>query len=107
RHLCGSATILLAMSASAPDDGSDWEFDGFLIKPFAMEAFTAAIAGKAAKTPRESNGAIATVLDDVIYRKLAGSMRPPQLKQLYALCLGDAERRLATMRKAASGNDDA
>src|SRR5438270_2008628 len=86
RHLCGSATILLAMSASAPDDGSDQEFDGFLLKPFAMEAFTAAITGKGAKTPRESNGATATVLDDAIYRKLAGSMRPPQLQQLYALC---------------------
>jgi CheY-like chemotaxis protein len=107
RDVCDPATILLAMSATAPDDGSDREFDGFLIKPFAMEAFTAAITGKAAMTPRESNGATATVLDDAIYRKLAGSMRPPQLQQLYALCLGDAERRLATMRKAASGNDDA
>ena len=107
RHLCGSATILLAMSASAPDDESDREFDGFLIKPFAMEAFTAAIIGKSAKSPRQSSGATATVLDDSIYRKLADSMRPPQLQKLYELCLGDAERRLATMQQAASGNNDA
>ena len=37
RGLCGPATTLLAMSASAPDDGSDREFDGFLLKPFTME----------------------------------------------------------------------
>jgi len=107
RDLCGPATILLAMSATAPDDGSDREFDGFLLKPFAMEVFTAAITGKTADTPKESNGATATILDDAIYRKFAGSMRPPQLNQLYALCLADAERRLATMQQAASGNDDA
>src|SRR5271168_583683 len=31
RSLCGPATRLLGMSASAPDDGSDQEFDGFLL----------------------------------------------------------------------------
>jgi CheY-like chemotaxis protein/HPt (histidine-containing phosphotransfer) domain-containing protein len=107
RHLCGSATILLAMSASAPDDGADREFDGFLLKPFTMETFTAAITGKTAKTVKESNGATTTILDEAVHSKLAGSMRTPQLKQLYALCLADTERRVATMQQAASGNDDA
>jgi HPt (histidine-containing phosphotransfer) domain-containing protein len=95
------------MSASEPDDGSDREFDGFLLKPFSIDVFTAAITGKTAGTPREGNRATATVLDDGIYGKLAGSMRLPQLKQLYALCLADTEHRIATMRQAASGNDDA
>jgi CheY-like chemotaxis protein len=107
RGLCGPATTLMAMSATAPDDGSAHEFDGFLLKPFTMETFTAAIAGKTARTTKEPNGAAATVLDEVVYSKLAGSMRPAQLKQLYTLCLADAEGRLATMRQAASGNDDA
>ena len=107
RGLCGSATMLLAMSATAPDDGSDREFDGFLLKPFTMGTFTEAIAGKTAEVAKEPNGAIATVLDEVVYSKLAGSMRPPQLEQLYTLCLADAEGRLATMRQAASGDDDA
>ena len=107
RALCGPATILLAMSATAPDDGSDREFDGFLVKPFTIETFTAAITSKPASVATESNGATAAVLDEVIYSKLAGSMRPPQLKQLYSLCLADAEARLASMRQAASGNDDA
>jgi CheY-like chemotaxis protein len=107
RGICGPATILLATSATAPDDGSDREFDGFLVKPFTMETFTAAITGKAAKPAKEGNGATATVLDDAVYNKLSASMRLSQLNQLYTLCLADAERRLASMRQAASRNDDA
>ena len=107
RDLSSPTAILLAMSATEPDDGSDREFDGFLLKPFTMETFTAAITGETAKTVKESKGAFAPVLDEAIYRKFAGSMRIPQLKQLYALCLADAERRIATMRQAASVSDDA
>jgi CheY-like chemotaxis protein/HPt (histidine-containing phosphotransfer) domain-containing protein len=107
RGLCGPRTMLLSMSATAPDDGSGREFDGFLLKPFTMEAFTAAIAGKTAGAAKEQNGAAATVLDEVVYTKLAGSLRHSQLEQLYTLCLADAERRIATMRQAASGNEDA
>jgi CheY-like chemotaxis protein/HPt (histidine-containing phosphotransfer) domain-containing protein len=107
RGVCGPATTLLAMSASAPDDGSDRGFNGFLQKPFTMEMFTAAIAGKTAKAANKPNGASAPVLDEVVYTKLAGSMRPPQLEQLYALCLADAEGRHATMQQAASGDDEA
>jgi CheY-like chemotaxis protein len=107
RNLCAPATILLAMSATAPDDGADREFDGFLLKPFAVQAFTAAVNGKTVTTGKGSNDATATVLDEVVYSKLAESMRLDQLKQLYALCFADVERRLATMQQAASGNDDA
>jgi CheY-like chemotaxis protein len=106
RGVCGPATTLLAMSATTPDDGSDREFDGFLQKPFPMETFTAAIAGKTAKMATEANGAVARVLDEVVYAKLAGSMRRVRLEQLYALCLADAESRLGTMRQAASRADD-
>ena len=107
RGLCGPATTLLAMSASAPGDGSDREFDGFLLKPFTMETFTAAITGFTTKAAREPNAMIATVLDEAVYSRLAASMRRPQLEQLYTLCLADAEVRLATMRAAATGGDDA
>jgi CheY-like chemotaxis protein len=107
RALCGPATMRLAMSASAPDDGSDRAYDGFLLKPFTMDTFTAAIAGKTAKFAKEPNGAATIVLNEVVYNQLAGSMRPSQLSQLYTLCLADAEGRLATMRQAASVDDDA
>jgi CheY-like chemotaxis protein/HPt (histidine-containing phosphotransfer) domain-containing protein len=107
RDLCGPATVLLAMSATKPDDGSDREFDGFLQKPFTMETFAAAIAGRAAGAANGPNGASAADLDEAVYTKLARSMRPSQLEQLYALCLMDAEKRLSKMRLAASNGDDA
>jgi CheY-like chemotaxis protein len=107
RGLCSPATMLLAMSATAPADGSDRAFDRFLLKPFTMETFTTAIAGKTAKPVKEPNGAAATVLDEVVYTKLAGSLRRSQLEQLYTLCLADAEHRIATMQQAASDSEDA
>src|SRR5260370_32712471 len=62
RCVCGPATTLLAMSATAPDDGSDRGFDGFLLKPFTMETFTAAIAGKTAKAAKKPSGTAAPIL---------------------------------------------
>jgi HPt (histidine-containing phosphotransfer) domain-containing protein len=72
-----------------------------------METFSAAIAGKTAEAVKEPNEPIATVLDEAVYSKLAGSMRRSQLKQLFRLCLADTESRLAAMRQAAFGGDDA
>jgi HPt (histidine-containing phosphotransfer) domain-containing protein len=46
------------------------------------------------------------VLDQTVYDKLASSMRPELLDQLYALCLADAKKRVATMREAAARGDD-
>ena len=106
RGLCDADTKLLAMSGSAPDDDSTRDYDGFLLKPFAMEALAAAIGGKADAT-KAPNGATAAVLDESVYSKLAVSMRPPQLDQLYALCLSDAEQRLGGMRQASAKGDDA
>jgi CheY-like chemotaxis protein/HPt (histidine-containing phosphotransfer) domain-containing protein len=107
RGICGARTTLLAMSATAPDGGSGRDFDGFLLKPFTMATFTAAIGGKTPKTVRETNGAPAAVLDEAVYTKLAGSLRPPQLNQLYTLCLADAEHRLETMQQAVFADNDA
>jgi HPt (histidine-containing phosphotransfer) domain-containing protein len=95
------------MSASEPDDKSDREFDGFLLKPFTMETFAAAIAGKMAEVAKEPNNTKVAALDETVHQKLAESMRRPQLQQLYALCLTDAKTRLAAMQQAASNGDDA
>src|SRR5437868_2729964 len=69
RDVCGPATILLAMSATQPDRGSTQKFDGFLLKPFTMEAFTAAIINKTANPVARLNGANATILDEAVYSK--------------------------------------
>jgi len=106
RAVCGSQTMLLAMSGSAPGQEVQTAFDGFLAKPFSMDALQEAIAGRAATS---TGGAIledVTVLDQTVYGKLAASMRPERIGQLYALCLDDARRRIAAMQLAASGGDD-
>jgi len=105
-----SPALLLAMSATPPDDGSHHGFDGFLQKPFTMEALAAAIADNTSTPVKASatkeNGKTVP-LDEDIYRKLASSMRPSQLEQLYALSLSDAEARLDRMRSSAANRDDA
>jgi CheY-like chemotaxis protein len=106
RSLCGAKTILLAMSGSEPEHRVQWDFDGFLLKPFTTQELAAAIAGVAVVSAAAANGK-ATALDEEIYEKLVNSMRKDQLEQLYALCLGDAEKRIAGMRRAASNGDDA
>jgi CheY-like chemotaxis protein len=146
RGLCGAGTLLLAMSGSEPEGSVRRAFDGFLPKPFSMEALatviSAAIAGEVgtsgrpglggesgrashdahlnddetvAKTlpqvPMGHPGSVASsetaALDEGVYRKLVGAMRRESLEQLYALCLSDAEARIAGMRRSASEGDDA
>jgi CheY-like chemotaxis protein/HPt (histidine-containing phosphotransfer) domain-containing protein len=107
RSLCGPTTTLLAMSASEPGDKSDREFDGFLLKPFTMEMFTAAILRRKVETAKGSNSSTVVALDETVHQKLAASMRRPQLQQLYALCLSDAAARVAVMQWAASSGGDA
>jgi CheY-like chemotaxis protein/HPt (histidine-containing phosphotransfer) domain-containing protein len=107
RGICGARATLLAMSATAPDGGLGREFDGFLLKPFTTGDFTAAIGGKTPKTVKETTAATATVLDEAVCTKLARSLRPPQLRQLYSLCLADAEHRIETMRQAAFADNNA
>jgi CheY-like chemotaxis protein/HPt (histidine-containing phosphotransfer) domain-containing protein len=106
RVVCDSQTMLLAMSGSAPDDETAREFDGFLLKPFAIEALAAAIAGGAAGVAKTSPAPSTKVLDEVVFRKLAASMRLSRLEQLYALCLTDARARVVAMRRAATQGDD-
>ena len=104
RGACGRGTILLAMSGSLPEDEEKRGFDGFLLKPFSMEQLRAAIDGGSVTAPDDDG---AGVLNEAVYRKLAGSMSEPQLEKLYALCLDDAEKRISEMRRAAARQDDA
>jgi CheY-like chemotaxis protein len=107
RGLCGAGTLLLAMSGSDLKDGAGREFDGFLLKPFTMETLARAISGGSARSEEGSTSGKGGALDEDVYGKLADSLRRPQLEQLYALCLKDAEVRIERMRRAASDGDDA
>ena len=106
RDLCGEETLVLGMSASDLEEGAGQEFDGFLLKPFGMETLAEAIAGGKRAAGDNPGGKDESVLSGVVYEKLAGSMPQPRLEQLYALCLTDAENRIAAMRQAASDGDD-
>jgi CheY-like chemotaxis protein len=107
RELCGAGTLLLAMSGSEPEGAVRREFDGFLPKPFTMEALATVIAGGSAAIANGAVGRNVPALDEGVYRKLVGAMRRESLEQLYALCLSDAEARIAGMRRSASEGDDA
>jgi CheY-like chemotaxis protein/HPt (histidine-containing phosphotransfer) domain-containing protein len=105
RERCGDGAALLAMSGSLPEEKVRLAFDGFLRKPFTMAEVKAAIAGCSVDAGKD--GIPGKALNEGIYEKLAESMPPERLKQLYALCLEDAERRVTAMRQAAVEGDDA
>jgi CheY-like chemotaxis protein/HPt (histidine-containing phosphotransfer) domain-containing protein len=121
RVACGPACLLLAMSGSGPPSEAISRFDGFLMKPFAMQEIAAALSawqngGTAGTAPPAAGPAaearpvedpLAPLLDERIYRKLAASMPAQPLHQLYALCINDARERIAAMRRLAAECDAA
>lgn len=106
REVCGWRTRLLAMSASEPESRLGWNFDGFLMKPFSMQALSAAVAGASVGGTGETAGEDSAVLEEGVYRRLAESMMGDRLQQLYGLCASDAEMRCKRMRQAATDGDD-
>jgi CheY-like chemotaxis protein len=106
REVCRDTARLLAMSASAPPEGSLAGFDGFLRKPFSMDALYASLESQANTSQEPESLENSPVLDLDIYRKLEAAMSAEKLAQLYALCLNDVARRVAVMREAAEKSDD-
>ena len=102
----GYASLLFAMSGSQPEDEALRGFDGFLLKPFAMDAVASAMEGSSQILKDEPSTDV-KVLDLETYRKLQASMKPEKLSQLYDLCLSDVKKRVAVMRQAADEGDDA
>ena len=106
REICRDTTRLLAMSASTPPEGFLAGFDGFLRKPFSMDALYASFDAEASASHDTQSPQNSPVLDLNIYRKLEAAMSAEKLAQLYTLCLNDVERRVAVMREAAETCDD-
>jgi CheY-like chemotaxis protein len=105
RLICGAQTRLIAISASHPEAADLREYDGFLLKPFTMPDLSSAIGGSTNHAAPQIGNNI-PVLNEDIYSKLAASMQPAKLRQLYDLCLTDVEDRVTIMRNAASNHDD-
>lgn len=99
-------STLLAMSGSQPPSESLHGYDGFLLKPFTMQQFALACEQSAVGMPSTGLANEAQDLDRDTYRKLAASMQPAQLAQLYDLCLTDAANRIAAMRQCSAAGDD-
>jgi len=55
-----------------------------------------------AKSPIPDSANAAPVLNETIHRKLADSVSAPQLQEMYAMCIDDVRRRIATMRQLAA-----
>jgi CheY-like chemotaxis protein len=109
RQVCGDTTRLIAMSASKSPATALDGFDAFLSKPFTMEALANTLTATASTTSASNAAPVrqnVTVLDQTVYDRLAGSMRPDTVDQLYALFLADAQRRKANLREAANQKDD-
>ena len=98
--------MLLAMSASTPEEHLAGGFAGFLLKPFTMKQLAAMIGRRADEPVAAETAAAGPSLDEAVYQRMAASMQPSQLQQLYTLCIDDAEARIGRMRVAAAAADE-
>jgi Response regulators consisting of a CheY-like receiver domain and a winged-helix DNA-binding domain len=105
RKACAPSSRLIAISASSSDELEG--YDAFLLKPFPAEALATVLTGNPAPALNEPIRQNVPILDQTVYDKLASSMQPERVNQLYAFCLADAKKRVAAMREAATQGDDA
>jgi len=108
RRIVPPATLLFAISATQPPQKVIAGFDHFLLKPFKVAQITAALATRnpsPTNHPAPTHDAVlsdkAPVLDQTVYRKIAALMPAPKLREMYALGLDDARRRIVLMRQLA------
>lgn len=111
RRLCSSPLILLGMSATSPAADILAAFDGFLLKPFNGEQFSATVnhlmLQVKTETPIASSIYVSEneALDEAIYARLATAMPQAQLAELYTVCLQDARKRIDAMKAYAAANN--
>lgn len=124
RQVAPAPTVLIAMSASQPAPEVLQLLDGFLLKPFESEDLAQAIAAAGTSTgkgdaslgmpvsrPVASIAKTAeltpssTVLNENIFARLAESLRPDALRQIYAMTLDDVTQRYARIVELAAAGD--
>ncbi len=130
REVCGSSTLLLAMSGSKVLEGI--ATDGFLLKPFSMEEFEGGVQGACSSRPTEpmsqkrdpstgsgqamghpvragsSTAALGDeVLDEGTFRGFETMVGKGPLAELYRQCVRDAGGHVAAMQAAWASGDDA
>jgi CheY-like chemotaxis protein len=103
RSLHGQSVRIIAMSGSEVSLADRAQFDGFLLKPFAVADLEALLANGTFATKPDS----ATILDETTYTRLLAAMPLQQVAEMFAFCLADAEKRLTRMAQAVASGDDA
>ncbi len=106
RAVCGAGTKLLAMSGSKVADDELARYDGFLLKPFSADELKAAFEERNMQAAADI-GEGSVMLNEAVFENFARSMPAGQVFGLYRMCLDDAGKRVATMRRAAAVGDDA
>lgn len=117
RALQGPKPLLLAMSATAVSTSQLREFDGFLLKPLAIDDLRRALQLPPLKSPspgskkRRSPASAATpklkspapvqreVVDQAVLSKLATAMPAHSLNELFQACLADSRQRVGTLKE--------
>ena len=100
---------LIGMSGSEPAAADRAAFDGFLLKPFSAEDFSAIVqnAGPPQQdvTKSEPKKTEIAALDESIVSRLATQLPAAKLRELYELTLQDARKRIDTMQRAETAGD--
>jgi CheY-like chemotaxis protein/HPt (histidine-containing phosphotransfer) domain-containing protein len=115
RRTCPPSTLLLAMSATRPPEESIAGFNRFILKPFNVAEITAVLP---AHNPPPAHDTVlaksdladdkaAPVLDQKIYQRIAASMPTSKVREMYALCVSDARKRIVLMRQLVVEGDAA
>lgn len=97
---CGGASVLIAMSATAPKHLPK-QFHSFLQKPFDIQEFDNAVAGATSIPSQIAPYSAVPDLSEEVYGKLLQSFTKQKIAELYAFALDDAERRIHTLQQLA------
>jgi CheY-like chemotaxis protein len=106
RGVCGTGTLLLAMSGSTVAREQLAGYDGFLLKPFSADELRTMCDERAVQRSADT-GDGAVILNETVFENFARGMAAGQVFGLYKMCLDDCKRRLTTMRHAIEIGDDA
>jgi CheY-like chemotaxis protein/HPt (histidine-containing phosphotransfer) domain-containing protein len=114
RALHGANPLLLAMSATEVGREELSGFDGFLLKPLALEDLRRALKLNKRSRRRASGGDRARrpggeqaidPIDENVARKLRMAMPPAALQELYEACIADTRSRAESLRTQVLAGD--
>jgi CheY-like chemotaxis protein len=107
RSICRDDLRVIAMSGSEAHEAMLEGFDGFLRKPFTMDALDRLIAAELPSSLKAGSPSRGTaVLNREVCDRLSASISPAKVAELYALCLSDTRHRIAAIQQAWASEDD-